>query len=447
MGSGIGQEAESSQRSKCQECGKSFASANAYTSHLNSRRHKEAVAKSQAGPTTASTKASVNPPPTNESGDDPLVFRIPASAASALSSDAGPREAVEEVQKALPNTAASAPEATPLANAAPTTTDADEAMPEAQSAMAKATALPAQTSLTLAADATDAEVEQAIAARLAASTRIDPSKQCIFCPSHGFADLDACLVHMQRSHGFFLPERPYITDLPGLTQYLADKVCVGHLCLYCNGRGRGFHSAEAARRHMISKSHCKVAYDREDDRLELGDFYDFSSSYPDYKAPSSAAEGSEAGDGWEDMDEDAGEVGSNDEEMEGEEDELSPADGVRYGDNELELVLPSGARLGHRTLARYYRQTLFSTPASVADSSGGAVARRLIQQGRAAGRNQELVIRDRHGGEVRARNRGEAKEAKRHVREFRDQARKEQFKTRVGFRHNNQKHFRDPLLQ
>jgi len=48
---------------------------------------------------------------------------------------------------------------------------------------------------------------------------------------------------------------------------------------------------------------------------------------------------------------------------------------------------------------------------------------------------------------IKARNRGEAKEAGRHVREFRDQKRREQFKTAVAFRHNSQKHFRDPLLQ
>lgn len=48
---------------------------------------------------------------------------------------------------------------------------------------------------------------------------------------------------------------------------------------------------------------------------------------------------------------------------------------------------------------------------------------------------------------VKARNKGEAKEAGRHVREFRDMKRRENFKTKVGFRHNSQKHFRDPLLQ
>ncbi|CAO1632037.1 unnamed protein product [Sympodiomycopsis kandeliae] len=429
----------SSKRPRCQECAKSFASEGAYATHVNSRKHKDAMAK-LATTSAASSKASVNPPAHSKSD---LVFKVPASAMSGLSSTSTPLESVKEVKNALPNTVADQQEAGEA-----TATDAQSE--DGASSSAQKLPAPAATSLTIAEDATDAEVEAAIAARLASATRIDPSKQCIFCSASGFEDLDAALTHMHKSHGFFLPERPYITDLPGLAQYLADKVSVGHLCLYCNGRGRGFNTAEAARKHMLSKYHCKVAYDREQDKLELGDFYDFSSSYPDYQAGVGEAGGEE----WEDMevdgDEDAETVEGDSADEDDEESDI-PDTGLRYGDNEYELILPSGARLGHRSLARYYRQTLFSTPASVAQSqsgaAGGAVARRLIDQGRAQGRNAEMVVRDRHGGEVRARNRGEAKEARRHVREFRDMHKREAFKTQVGFRHNSQKHFRDPLLQ
>ncbi len=48
---------------------------------------------------------------------------------------------------------------------------------------------------------------------------------------------------------------------------------------------------------------------------------------------------------------------------------------------------------------------------------------------------------------VKARNRGEAREAGKHIRQFRDQRKREEFKTKVGFINNSQKHFRDPLLQ
>ena len=34
---------------------------------------------------------------------------------------------------------------------------------------------------------------------------------------------------------------------------------------------------------MLDKSHCKIAYDTDTERLEVSDYYDFSSSYPDAK--------------------------------------------------------------------------------------------------------------------------------------------------------------------
>ena len=128
-----------------------------------------------------------------------------------------------------------------------------------------------------------------------------------------------------------------------------------------------------------------------------------------------------------------------------ESDDIPEDNGIRYGDSELELVLPSGARLGHRSLQRYYRQTLWQTPASQQAPASAANGRALAH--RIAGHPQRPVVTARGGQEMAVRNRGEAKEAMRHVREVRDVQRRELFKTKVGFRHNHQKHYRDPLLQ
>ncbi|PWN21114.1 hypothetical protein BCV69DRAFT_282611 [Microstroma glucosiphilum] len=419
----------SAQRFRCQDCAKSFASDNALTTHLKSRKHKGTAAKNhlnihrQQSPLSSATSTAPSAS---------LVFRVPAPAASTLQA---PQE--QPHQQSIGLTGAVQRD----------TDDKVEAKVAGPSVLGHDPPLTTPTSLLVADDASEAEVEAAIAARLASSARIDPSDQCIFCRLSGFASLANTLEHMQVKHGFFLPERPFLIDLSGLVQYLADKVSVGHLCLYCNGRGRGFNSAEAAQKHMVDKSHCKVAYEREQDQLELSDFYDFSSSYPDYQAAGSqGAEVARDDDGseWEDVEmaSGAGDTPSDDDG----ESEYEAARPLHYGDSELELVLPSGARLGHRSLARYYRQTLFSTPASVG-TSGGTVARRLIDSGRANGRNSALTVKDRNGGEVKARNRGEAREAKRHIREFRDSQKREQYMTRVAFVHNSQKHFRDPLLQ
>jgi len=212
---------------------------------------------------------------------------------------------------------------------------------------------------------------------------------------------------------------------------------------------------EAVRKHMMDKSHCKIAYDSPDDRLEISDYYDFTSSYPD---AATKTKEHKMGDGidienpdiWEDVDGD-GEI--IDEDLSSEEssdaDETLPDTQITYGDSHLELVLPSGARIGHRTMRRYYAQTFPAVHrrGSPEDpNSGAALVRRLL-----ADKNAALVPRKGGFGAfgtgmdvVKARNRGEAREAGRHVREYRDQKRREDFKTRVAFIHNSQKHFRDP---
>ncbi|KAG9316517.1 C2H2 type zinc-finger-domain-containing protein [Chiua virens] len=269
----------------------------------------------------------------------------------------------------------------------------------------------------------------------------DPSElECLFCTAV-FPSLQDNLTHMSSTHSFFIPDADYLVDLAGLIKYLAEKIAVGNVCIFCNGKGRELYTLEAVRKHMIDKGHCKIAYDTETDKLEMSDYYDFTSSYPPNAVPNNAT--SKDDDAWEDV-EDAEVVPQVDAE-----DDL-PENQLAYGDTEYELVLPSGARIGHRSMMRYYTQSFHDTRVKPEDpNSGTALVRRLL-----ADKHSALVPRKGGFGAfgqgtqvVKARNRGEAREAGRHVREFRDQRRKEEFKTKVGFIHNNQKHFRDPLLQ
>jgi pre-60S factor REI1 len=320
-------------------------------------------------------------------------------------------------------------------------------------------------------DVSDEESET-LDQKLAASRNRIGVTSCLFC-SQSFPSIDASLTHMSQSHGFFIPDADFLVDLPGLITYLGEKIAVHNICIYCNERGREFRSLDAVRKHMVDKSHCKIAYDSEREKLEVSDFYDFSSSYPDVmkgirvrkvKEGKKAKETEGADEGWEDEDgdsvevddvieeevEDGAEATSSSEEEESDEEDIPPNE-ITYGDTPYELVLPSGARIGHRSLKRYYAQSFHPLPptASSDPKSGQALVRQLL-----ADKNSALV--PRRGGfgafgsgteVVKARNRGEAKEAGRHIREFRDQQKREQHKTQVGFRHNHQKHYRDPLLQ
>jgi pre-60S factor REI1 len=328
-------------------------------------------------------------------------------------------------------------------------------------------------------DDLDDESAATLDERLAAArSRLSPA-HCLFC-SHISSSLEDNLTHMSSKHSFFIPDAEYLIDLTGLITYLGEKLAVGNICIYCNGKGREFRTLDAVRKHMVDKSHCKIAYDTENDMLEMSDFFDFSSSYPDAeerqrrreerRAKKAAADAAEE---WEDVENDSGDEvdevvdeppSSSAEDEEEEEDEDGDGDAsdassdsmpeenqITFGDSHLELVLPSGNRVGHRSMRRYYAQSFPGRGKTGEEdpNSGRSIVRRLL-----ADKHSALVPRKGGFGAfgsgtevVKARNRGEAREAGRHVREFRDQKRKEDYKTRVAFVHNHQKHYRDPLLQ
>jgi pre-60S factor REI1 len=309
-------------------------------------------------------------------------------------------------------------------------------------------------------NADDEEVNQTIDQKIAAARSRLSSAHCLFCPEVS-ASLEANLTHMSSKHSFFVPDADYLVDLPGLLTYLGEKVAVGNVCIYCNERGREFRTLDAVRKHMLDKGHCKIAYDTEDDRLEVSDYYDFTSSYPMATLKKSQAKAKRTGQSneeeWED-DSDADFDGvdevveqSASEEDSEEESDLDDDSQVTYGDTEYELVLPNGARIGHRSMRRYYAQSFPGAPHGKPEdpNSGAALVRRLLAE-----KNSALVPRKGGFGAfgagtdvVKARNAGEARNAGKHVREFRDMKRRQDFKTRVGFVHNHQKHYRDPFLQ
>nr|XP_057921484.1 cytoplasmic 60S subunit biogenesis factor ZNF622 [Doryrhamphus excisus] len=173
-----------------------------------------------------------------------------------------------------------------------------------------------------------------------------PVTDCLFC-SHHSKSLFRNVAHMTHVHSFFIPDLDFLVNLKGLIRYLGEKVGAGNVCLWCNEKGRSFYSTEAVQRHMMDKSHCKLFTDG-DAALELADFYDFRSSYPD------SGDGQEA-------------------DMEGAE---LPDDNLQYDDDTLELTLPSGARIGHRSLMRYYKQR-FGTQRTLVSHNKNAVGRVL----------------------------------------------------------------------
>ncbi|KLT39997.1 hypothetical protein CC85DRAFT_166770 [Cutaneotrichosporon oleaginosum] len=274
-------------------------------------------------------------------------------------------------------------------------------------------------------DDSDTGVDSDIEARIAASRRRISPNDCLFC-NYRSTDPATNFEHMSRAHSFFIPDRDLLVDVSGLLAYLGEKVAIGNLCLFCPNGGKEFGSLAAVRKHMIDKGHCKIAYDTNEDRAELADFYDFEGEFLSDQSD------------WEDVDQDGSEDRSDDEVP-------------RIAGDGLSLVLPSGRVLGHRSLKVYYAQRLRPAPADAHDpvrAKVAAVRQRLADPGAAL-----VPVAGGHGAfgrgldMVKARNAGEAKWAKKQGKAFKDQKAREHFRTKVGFRNNNQQHFRDPLLQ
>ncbi|KAG1152681.1 hypothetical protein G6F37_003254 [Rhizopus arrhizus] len=259
-------------------------------------------------------------------------------------------------------------------------------------------------------ETTEEEVMAMIDEKIKSAPRLEET-DCLFC-THKSSTFEDNMTHMTTTHSLFIPDIEYLVDLRGLIRYLGEKITVGNVCLFCNGKGRGMRSIEAVRKHMIDKGHCKIAYEEDDDAAELVDFYDFSTSYP------------QPVDG-EEVDVDA---------------ELTNlTQGLTLADDEMSLVLPNGNVVGHRHLKKYYDQKL--KPEETRDS---VLINKLIGQytdspvfdSMRRQNNNPLLLTDsrsRHG--------------LRTTEAFKDLRSQHEYTTRVGINQNKlQKYFRIQIL-
>lgn len=239
---------------------------------------------------------------------------------------------------------------------------------------------------------------------------------CIFCNFES-PSLPLSVQHMERFHGMFIPEKPYLADLEGLMKQLQRKVSEYHECLSC---GKMKSTVFGVQTHMRDKGHCKIPFTTEEEQLAIGDFYDFRSTYSDGEeddddegsdTEEEARGGAKLGSRRKTrmVDEDGKEMGE-DEDGEGWETDSSassldsadltavPAEGHihqyerldkhphhssrdprnhRQADgyhsrahkhthaafyDDYELHLPTGKSVGHRSLNKYFRQNLNNYP-------------------------------------------------------------------------------------
>jgi pre-60S factor REI1 len=324
-----------------------------------------------------------------------------------------------------------------------------------------------------------------------------PLQRCLFC-NYDSPTLPLNVLHMERIHGMFIPERNFLVDLPGLIGSLHERIYEFHECLYC---GKLKPTVFGLQTHMRDKGHCKIRFGTEDEQLEIGEFYDFTSTYSDYEGNSeqeqdqsngvklgedSLAKGdsneAEDADGWE-TDSSASSLDSADltavpldqhihqyerldRHLHHSSQDPRPhhnrdgwhshahkhAHAAFYSD--FELHLPSGRSVGHRSLFRYYRQNLHSHPSlterqeqlaigAAVDSDSDEASQQVARQNDGE-RGRALTTRANGGtGMV-----GVTEQKKREVRATEKRARRAEERERRRFQWGNnrqdnfQKHFR-----
>ncbi|KAF3933693.1 hypothetical protein ABW19_dt0201900 [Dactylella cylindrospora] len=415
----------------CQACGRTYYSQNAYNNHINSQKHKQrlaALSKHGLGDGTESVMSSTFSMDDTEDGRD----------TNSYINEEDERVAKEELSFLVKNMK--------LGNN-------DSPIPRDSQSQSTATEKEEVPSLSI--------------------------TECLFC-GLVLSTLQQNLEHMSKSHGLFIPEQRYLVNLEGLIRYLGQKVLLGNTCLFCNKPKNGL---EAIRTHMRDKGHCMIAFETEDEMLEVGEFYDFRSTYEDDGSDEEEEE-------WED--EEGNKAKGHDETWETDSDASSVASddigslrvtpgGIRHRTSsshhledgwhshahshshthavvyftETEMHLPSGRSVGHRSLARYYRQNLRDTPYN-ADDDGHNLA---IEDGDAeedvvttqAQRraNKALISRANGGQGLALASSAAKKEASKLEKKDRAVAERgrERYKAKVERMQNNQKHYRDPNLQ
>lgn len=271
--------------------------------------------------------------------------------------------------------------------------------------------------------------------------------RCLFCRAEA-SDVNANVDHMFKSHGMFIPEREYLVNLDGLVNYLFRKITENHECLYCHAIR---NNADGARTHMRDKGHCMIAFEAEEEQIEIGQYYDFRSTYSDGEdddeddsTPESGGVKIRGSDG----DDEGWETETSASSMD--EDELdSHRKGPLVYQDEYELHLPSGKSVGHRSLAKYYRQNLHSH-LSVEERATRQLA---IENGeiedeepKARGRNQNRALITRANGGTGMIGASEDQKQTVLTSERRERTRAQRqenrYTARVQRANNFQKHFR-----
>lgn len=401
----------------CEVCQRSYSSENAYSNHMSSQKHKQRVLMEgqRKDPT-----------------DDGLssVMSSTFSLGDPISADREDvdSDAEEEFQEVVEGLKKAALDDSPAATAT---------SPVKRPPNPRLSAQPGQDT-PVASDGTATPV-------LAKDAL--PLTLCLFC-NYRSPTVPLNAHHMERFHSMFVPEKKYLVNLEGLLEHLQKRVQEKHQCIGC---GKVKANVFAVQTHMRDKSHCTIPYTSIEEQLDIGDFYDFRSTYSDddesdsEEEPARDAKDSKAAgtNGGAKMPfkpryvklalDSRGDESESDEEWETDDDESLASDEItaiidhdanrfdrldrhtHHSKNdprhhhqadgwhshahkhahavfydEYSLHLPSGKSVGHRSLNVYYRQNLHSYPTPIERAERLAIEAQVNRVAMSAGEKLAL---------------------------------------------------------
>mmetsp|Transcript_6091 Transcript_6091/g.6021 ORF Transcript_6091/g.6021 Transcript_6091/m.6021 type:complete len:439 (+) Transcript_6091:29-1345(+) len=189
-----------------------------------------------------------------------------------------------------------------------------------------------------------------------------PITHCFFCGANN-KEVETNVKHMFNSHGLYIPERSFLVDLEGLLAFLSEIFTVDLECLVCGFLGKNL---ESIRQHLRSKGHCRIPYESKEEKSIIAEFYDFNVDEGNTKSKTNKkVTFTESGDA---DDEVLVDVVPSSPELEDPRASTNSNYSVVHVDRSgVELTLPTGSRIGHRSMARYYRQNI-ALPRDIAES-------------------------------------------------------------------------------
>ncbi|KAJ4295373.1 pre-60S factor rei1 [Kalmusia sp. IMI 367209] len=247
--------AKASFEKSCAACQKTYYSENAYNNHLNSQKHRSNVAKAgmdDAASVTGSVMSS--------------AFSLGESMASTVDSEATEldREAEKEFSEVVDGIKNTNLDNSEPVSRRPTRPHPSQAGHKPEHPLSPIT--------------TDESKEQDDKSSVTSSKlQTDPLQDCLFC-NYRSPNFSLNVHHMGRHHGMFIPEKEFLVEPEDLIKHLHVKIHEQYECLKCHKHA---HSSHGIQTHMRDRGHCMIGFETDEELVEIGEFYDFRSSYPD----------------------------------------------------------------------------------------------------------------------------------------------------------------------